>query len=153
MERHEYIEKLKTKFDISELVCSHVVSRFGEDAWRFFDDKTLQVLYLLRFEIFKAPIIINNGRHFTQRGLRCNRCRLVRMKTGPYLSSHVLGKGLDMDIVGYTAEQARNKVKANISMFPFPIKMEADVNWQHIDVIDMGTGDQLTMFTAGMLVI
>lgn len=147
MTRQECISKLKTKFKIGELVCNEVAAKFGEGAWRFLDDKILQVLYLLRFEIFNAPITINNGKNFTQRGLRCNRCQLVRTKTTPYLSAHVLGKAFDMDVKGYTAEQARNKIKQNIAKFPFPIRLEAKVNWVHIDVIDMGNGAKLTLFS------
>lgn len=147
MTRYEYISKLKTKFKITELVCPDVSKRFGDSAWRFFDDKILQVLYILRFEIFNAPITINNGTTLTQRGLRCNRCQLVKSKTTPYLSAHVLGKAFDMDVKGYTAEKARKKIKENLSKFPFPIRMEDKVTWLHVDVIDMGTGAKLTMFT------
>lgn len=146
MTRSECITKLKEKFKISELVCNEVYARFGEGAWRFLDDKILQVLYILRFVIFNAPITINNGKNFTQRGLRCNRCQLVKSKSTPYLSAHVLGKAFDLDVKGYTAEQARQKIKSNISKFPFPIRMENKVNWVHIDVIDMDNGAKLTMF-------
>ena len=146
MTRQECINRLKTKFKISELVCTDVYNKFGEGAWRFLDDKILQTLYILRFEIFDAPITINNGKNYTQRGLRCNRCQLVRSKSTSYLSAHVLGKAFDLDVKGYTAEQARKKIKENLAKFPFPIRMESDVSWLHIDVIDMGNGAKLTMF-------
>lgn len=146
MTRSECIAKLKTKFKIKELVCNEVLAKYGEGAWRFLDDRILQALYLLRFEIFNAPITINNGKNFTQRGLRCNRCQLVRSKSTPYLSAHVLGKAFDLDVKGYTAEQARKKIKENLNKFPFPIRMESGVNWVHIDVVDMGNGSKLTMF-------
>ena len=146
MTREECVSRLKTKFKISELVCADVYNRFGEGAWRFLDDRILQVLYILRFEIFDAPITINNGKNYTQRGLRCNRCQLVRSKSTPYLSAHVLGKAFDMDVKGYTADEARQKIKANLAKFPFPIRMESGVSWLHIDVIDMGSGAKLTMF-------
>ena len=55
MSRSECISKLKEKFKISELVCNEVYAKYGEGAWRFLDDRILQVLYLLRFEIFNAP--------------------------------------------------------------------------------------------------
>ena len=148
MTRSEVLNEVKKYFKIQELVCPDVYKRFGESAWRFLDTNLLHGLLLIRRDILKTPITVNNGSSFTQRGLRCNRCQLVRTKTTPYLSAHVLGKGIDFDAKGYTAAQSREKIKANIDLFPFPIRLEDGVNWVHFDVIDMENGQKLTLFTA-----
>lgn len=147
MERSEIIKELKKYFSIKELVCNDVYKKFGDSAWRFFDDKILHILLILRRDIFKSPITINNGTTFTQRGLRCNMCALVKGKKSVYLSAHILGKAFDMDIKGFTAAQARTIIKQNIDKIPYSFRMEDGVNWLHIDVIDMGNGKKLTMFT------
>lgn len=147
MTRVDIINELKRYFNVKELVCNDVYKKFGESSWRFLDEKILHVLLILRRDIFNAPITINNGSNFTQRGLRCNTCNLVKSKKAPYLSGHVLGKAFDMDIKGYTAAQARTKIKQNLDKIPYNFRMEDGVNWLHIDVMDMGNGNKLTMFT------
>ena len=70
----------------------------------------------------------------TQRGMRCNRCDMVKTKTTPYISAHILGKGGDFSVKGMTAEQARQKIKANAHLLPCPIRVEESVTWLHFDV-------------------
>lgn len=70
----------------------------------------------------------------TQRGMRCNRCDMVKSKTTPYISAHILGKGGDFTVKGMTADQARQKIKANAHLLPCPIRIENGVNWVHFDV-------------------
>lgn len=147
MTKKELVDEVKNYFKISELVCPDVYNKFGEGAWRFLDDRLLEALLIIRRDILQAPMTINNGHTFTQRGLRCNRCELVRKKNHPYLSAHVLGKGVDFDAKGFTAEQARKKIKENIDLFPFPIRLEEGCNWVHFDVIDSMNGKKLTTFS------
>lgn len=148
MERKEILEQVKKYFGIHELVCRDVYKKFGEGAWMFLDTDLLHLILILRTEIFKSPMTVNNWAvkgSFSQRGLRCNRCELVKSKQAPYLSAHILGKAIDCDVKGMTAEQARQMIKANIDKIPFNIRVEDRVNWLHVDVYD--GGKKLTMFT------
>lgn len=144
-QRIKYIKtEIKKYFNIKELVCPDVYKKFGESAWMFIDDRLIETIYILRTEILKVPMVVNNGSTFTQRGLRCNRCQIVRGKTAPYLSAHVMGKAIDFDAKGMTAEQVRKTIKSNINLLPYPIRLEEGVNWVHIDVYDGGS--KLTTF-------
>lgn len=81
-------------FSIKELVCKHVYDRYGEAATMFIDDRLIATLNTVREKILRAPMTVNNwhlGGSFTQRGLRCNLCDLVREKSERqqlYLSAH-----------------------------------------------------------------
>jgi hypothetical protein len=62
-------------------------------------------------------------------------CALVKEKKKNYLSSHILGKAGDFTIKGLTAQQARERVKANAHLLPCNIRMEDKVSWFHFDVL------------------
>ena len=101
MDRNELIDKLKPYFKIQELVCPHCYSKFGETSWQFISTELLSTLYVLRTKIFNKPITINTwkaGGQFSQRGLRCNMCQLVKSKSSIYLSAHCLGKAIDFNL-------------------------------------------------------
>ena len=136
----EVVEELKKYFKIQELVCPDVYKRFGEQAWYFFDESLLRTILWLRKTI-NVPITINNwvnGGNFSQRGLRCNTCEMVKSKTRPYLSAHILGKGVDLDVKGYTAQQTRDFIIEHAATLPCKIRLEKDVNWVHLDVRNFG---------------
>ncbi len=134
MTRQEILTAIKPYFDIDELVCDHTYKKWGEQAWQFLDTDYLHALLIIRRDILKKPMWCNSTQK-KQRGLRCNRCQMVRDKTGVYLSSHVLGKAGDFTITGMTAEEARQKIKANASLLPCNIRIEKGVNWLHFDVL------------------
>lgn len=134
MSREEILRAIRPYFDIQELVCDHTYSRWGEQAWQFLDTDYLHCLLVIRRDILKAPMWCN-GKGKTQRGLRCNRCAIVRGKSSVYLSSHILGKAGDFDVTGMKAEDVRKKIKANTALLPCPIRMEAGVSWLHFDVL------------------
>ena len=58
MDRNELIDKLKPYFEVSELVCPHCYSKFGESSWQFISTELLSTLYILRTKIFNKPITI-----------------------------------------------------------------------------------------------
>ena len=93
-------------FSVKELVCKHVYERYGENAAMFLDEKLIETLNVIREQILCAPMTVNNwhaGGNFTQRGLRCNICELVKSKTDAgslYLSAHMLGKAVDCNVEG-----------------------------------------------------
>lgn len=130
-------------FGLKELVCPEVYNKYGETAWEFFDPHLLETLDRLRVALHKK-IIINNwsaGGKFTQRGLRCNLCELVETKTKSkkiYMSSHILGKAVDFNVDGMTAEEVRKWIITHQNEIPYPICLEADVSWVHLDMRDKG---------------
>ena len=147
--RNEIIAQLKTKFNVKELVCPHTYDRFKENSWQFLNTELLETLLVLRFEIFNVGITVNTST-LTQRGLRCNICQLVKEKTMKninYLSSHCTGSGVDVDFAGYTAEKAREHIRKNADKFPYPIRLEKNVTWVHIDIYNDGSGKKIVEFT------
>ena len=134
MTREDIIRELHMYFQISELVCVHTHSKWGERSWQFLDTAYLHNLLVIRRDILQTPMICNHGTQ-TQRGLRCNRCEMVQQKSSVYLSSHMLGKAGDFTVKGMTAEEARARIRSNAGMLPYPLRMEAGVNWLHFDVL------------------
>lgn len=135
MTRTEIINALRPFFNIKELVCPHTLKKWGEQSWQFLDTDLLWCLLILRRDIIKRPMIVNNGSLYTQRGLRCNRCDMVRGRATVYLSAHVLGKGIDFTVSGMSANEARRLITANAGLFPCNIRLEKDVSWVHLDII------------------
>lgn len=134
MNREQIIRELHEYFQISELVCDHTHSEWGERAWQFLDTNYLACLLVIRRDILKAPMTCNHaGAH--QRGLRCNLCQIVKDKDKLYLSSHVLGKAGDFTVKGLTAQEARSRIRSNAHLLPCPIRMESSVSWLHFDVL------------------
>lgn len=134
MTRDELITSLRKYFQVSELVCPHTHSKWGERSWQFLDTAYLHNLLVIRRDILQAPMTCNHGNQL-QRGLRCNKCELVSSKKSTYLSSHVLGKAGDFTVKGMTAQEARSRIRNNAGMLPYPLRMEGGVNWLHIDTL------------------
>lgn len=147
MTRDDIIRDIRKFFHVSELVCDHTHSRWGERSWQFLDTDYLHALLIIRRYILQVPMTCNHdGAH--QRGLRCNMCELVKGKTRNYVSSHILGKAGDFTPKGMTAEQARQRIKANAHLLPCPIRLEAGVEWLHFDVLPQyGVTEKVYEFT------
>lgn len=148
MKRDEIIRQLKRYFQVSELVCNHTYSNWGEKSWQFLDTAFLHNLLVIRRDILQLPMVCNHGNQL-QRGLRCNRCDLVRQKDAVYLSSHLLGKAGDFTIPGITAQEARSRIRNSANLLPHPLRMEGGVSWLHIDVLPQyGITQKVYEFTA-----
>lgn len=146
MERSSIIKELGNYFKVSELVCPHTYKKWGEKSWQFLDTNLLWCILIIRRDIVAKPMIVNNS-SYTQRGLRCNRCDIVKKKASVYLSSHLLGKAIDFTVPGMTAEAVRNLIRKNIGLFPCQIRLEKDVTWTHFDVLPTyGTTAKLVEF-------
>ena len=146
--RDEIIRELHKYFQIRELVCEHTHSKWGERAWQFLDTNYLACLLVIRRDILQLPMTCNHDGE-NQRGLRCNRCELVRDKGSVYLSSHVLGKAGDFTVQGITAQEARSRIRNMAHLLPCPIRMEGGVSWLHFDVLPQyGITDKVYEFTA-----
>lgn len=148
LNREQIIRELHNYFQIRELVCGHTFSEWGERAWQFLDTNFLACLLIIRRDILQAPMVCNHD-EADQRGLRCNRCELVKDKSSVYLSSHVLGKAGDFTVRGLTAQEARSRIRSMAHLLPCPIRLEGGVNWLHFDVLpQFGITDKVYEFTA-----
>lgn len=134
MTRDNLIQQLMQYFQVSELVCPHTHSKWGERSWQFLDTAYLENLLVIRRDILQVPMTCNYGAQ-RQRGLRCNICELVAEKKGVYLSSHLLGKAGDFTVKGMTAQKARDRIKEQAHMLPHPLRIEGGVSWLHIDTL------------------
>ena len=146
------IERIKKYFKIEELACPHISKRDGDKAWVYFDPRLLANLVFVR-EGIGLPIYANNwaiGGNLSQRGLRCNICPLVKEKTSLeklYMTPHT-GMALDFDVKGMSALEVRNWIKAHEDEMPYPCRLEADVNWVHMDTRTDGKNGKVTYFYA-----
>ena len=134
MNRENIIRELHDYFQISELVCPHTHSKWGERAWQFLDTDFLHCLLIIRRDILKVGMVCNT-KTSTQRGLRCNQCELVKEKSKVYLSSHILGKAGDFTCKGMTAQEARSRIRNMAHLLPCNIRLENGVSWLHFDVL------------------
>lgn len=127
-------KKFEEIFKPEELVSKLFYDRFEDKngIYLLFDDNLKETIEVIRSEIDR-PMICNNWAkqgQFQQRGFRSYDCSIGAPK-----SAHKEGKAIDFDIVGYTAEQARNLiVQRCIKKLTHPIRIEEGVNWIHIDV-------------------
>ena len=91
--------------------------------------------------------MICNNESFTQRGIRCNLCEMVKNKSITYMSAHILGKAGDFTVIGMSAEKARQLIISQVDLLPFSIRMEANVSWLHIDTLaQWGIKEKIHLF-------
>jgi hypothetical protein len=143
---------IPTYFALKELVCPDVFNFYGETAWQFFDDRLLNTLDLVRDKLNK-PIFVNNWyMHdaerlkaglplFDERGLRCLKCSLVQghiIDGTMYCSPHLRGVAADFDVEGMNASEVRLWLAKNEAILPWPVRLEANVDWVHLDTVDVG---------------
>jgi hypothetical protein len=162
MTKKDIIQNLKDCFLIQELVCPHTYAAFGEKSWQFLDRDLLQTIWIVRKDIVKVPMFINNwhywkssaahGSLFDERGFRCNICDLCKQKTINgvlYLSAHANGAGIDFDAQGLTVAEVHELIRTKAYLLPVRVRMEEGVNWNHLDIYDDPlTTDQFTTFNA-----
>lgn len=150
------INKIRKYFDTQELVCKHVYDKFGDDALKFFDQRLLETLYVIRTNI-DLPIYVNNwaiGGNLSQRGIRCTVCSLVREKVDlrkVYMSTHMQGNGIDFDVKGMTANEVRQWIVKNQILLPYPVRLEDDESaptWCHLDLRNDGKQGKVIFFHA-----
>ena len=156
MSDEEIIQRIKKYFKIEEFVNKKTASKYGEVSWQFLCPRLLHTMLIIREEIAK-PITINTwhkGGRFSQRGLRTNIGQIVRKKTQRgilYLSAHTMGKAVDFDVAGMSAEQVRMWIKANSIIFPYKIRLEhkmkgKNISWVHLDVFSKETNNKIYLF-------
>lgn len=156
MERAELIKAFKKYFGIKELVSKRVFEKRGELAWGEFDTRLLEVVLVIRRDILKVPLIVNNwanGGQYQQRGYRENLCEIVKKKTDAgvlYMMAHN-GKALDFSSPKMTADEMRDAIVKDADKLPYPIRMEKKEQaptWVHVDVRvdDLNCKDKITWF-------
>lgn len=119
MTRQEIITELKKYFDIKELVCNHIYSKFGTQSWMFLSTQLLHTLLVLRSDILNIPMVVNTGT-LKQRGMRCNMCPIVKSKTSAYVSSHCFDK--DTEVLTNNGWKKYNKILNSDILFTYNIK-------------------------------
>ena len=138
-------------FDIKEVVCPEVFHKYGQTAWSFFDSRLLVTMESLRIRLNKQ-IFINNWDikgQFSQRGFRCIQCSLVQdaVKNNVlYCSAHMTGQAYDFDVEGLVAEEVRQYIIKNANLWPYPIRLESDTSWCHLDT--RGGISKVTLFNS-----
>jgi hypothetical protein len=99
------------------------------------------------------PLVCNNwyaGGQLDERGFRANLDPLVASKTKAgklYCSAHCRGQAIDLSSGKMTAEEMRRWIRQHREDLPYPVRMEKDVNWLHLDVANTTT-DILVEFKA-----
>lgn len=147
-------------FDLEELVCKHVYDKYGDIAWSWFDPRLLETVHWIR-EKMNTPMFANdwkqggsivNGKRkiYSQRGLRCNQCQLVKKATKDdviYMTSHARGQAGDFIFQGMLAEEVRQWIISKRLYLPHKIRLEDKVSWVHIDVCNL-TNDRVYLFNS-----
>ena len=117
---------VKKNFNIKEFVSKRVYKKYGESAWKFICPRLLETMVFIRKELNK-PITINNwssGGKFQQRGLRSNLGYIFYSKfkkSVMYLSAHVMGKAVDFDVQGMTANEVREWLVNHLVLPVLPV--------------------------------
>lgn len=144
---------IKDYFDLQEIVCPEVYKKYGQLAWLFFDPRLLATMLALRQRLNKA-IYVNNwkeGGSDTQKGLRCILCALVQkviIDKILYMSEHMEGQAWDFQVEGLHAEEVRQYIITNKNLWPYPIRLEADVSWVHMGTRNDGSVSKVILFNA-----
>lgn len=133
MTRDGILKEIKKFFDVEELVCDHILAKWGEKSWQFLDTDYLHALLVIRRDIIKKPMYCNS-KTSKQKGMRCNMCQMVKEKKSVYLSSHLFGKAGDFTSPYMKAEEMRRLIKENADLLPCPVRIEGGVSWLHFDV-------------------
>lgn len=132
-----------------EVVSKLVYTRYKDESIRFMDNRLLETLDIIR-EILGVPLVVNDwywGGKNQQRGLRENVCQIVKSKGNTlYLSAHCAGRGFDAVSAKMSAEQMRKKIVVNAYKLPYPIRMENNVTWLHVDLNMLPNAHKITLF-------
>lgn len=119
-------------FRLEELIPKETFEYFGHSAWQLFPPDSLEMLDDLR-DFFGVPITCNDwlqGGKLQFRGYRPMWCNV-----GAKGSMHRQGRAFDLDVEGYTAEQARQNIleHKDSPLLKRIQRMESSVGWLHID--------------------
>lgn len=135
---------MKSKyFELQELVRPEVYAKYGEKGWDFFDPRLIETIDFLK-EHFGWVMTANDyiwGGSIHQRGFRDNLSPIVTRackENRLYCSAHMRGQAIDFKVRDMESEEARKKIIEIAKLLPYPIRLEGNVSWVHLDVVDTG---------------
>ena len=76
-----------------------------------------------------------------------NTTLIIRRNGKISIQGNCLGKAVDFHTNKFTPEQCRQKIKDNIDLFEYPIRLEEDVNWVHVDCYTLDSNKKLVTFS------
>ena len=138
-------------FDRDEIFCPEVYHKYGDFAWNFMDVRLLITMEAIRMRLNKAIYVNDYAVHgkFTQRGFRCVQCALMKKVYSDgilFTDPHSLGKAIDFDVQGLIAGEVRDYLIKNKNLWPYPIRLEDNVNWIHLDILNNSGTDKVITF-------
>lgn len=120
----------------------HEPENINSDYIKYIKERSIAGLPIIEEDVPKPPSGL-----LDERGLRCNLCDLVKTKTKSgtvYVSPHILGMADDFVVQGRLAEETRQFLLKNRNNIPFPIRLEKNVSWVHMDCEE--TGEKVHLF-------
>lgn len=99
------------------------------------DSRLIETIDWIREQLGR-PIYINNyifGGTNQYRGWRPDDCSV-----GARFSAHKEGLAVDFSVSDMTAQEVRGWLKINSNRLPYPIRLEEDVSWVHLDLKNSG---------------
>lgn len=120
-----------------------------EQGWEIIDKKLLITLDFIR-NLIKQPMVVNNwhnGGAWKYRGARTTNSADYRV--GSYHSVRKDRKVMaaDFSCALLSAEAIRTLIVQNADKLPYPIRLEKDVKWVHVDVAEK-KGYKVYLFNA-----
>jgi len=158
MEKIEIVNSVKKYFKLQELVPENVFKKYSDTAWDFLNEKALHTLLVLRTDILKVPIIINDwsfGGMHQQRGLRTNMSDIIKNKTDKGqidCGAHIFGMAWDLVSTKMSADDMRKTIIKEQKKLPYPVRLEdgkSAPTWCHIDTrVSLNQKDKIYLFKA-----
>ena len=116
-------------FSVHELVPQEVYEKWGDKALMFLDDRALITLDALRERY--GSITVNNW--FWGGNRQWSGLRTENSPYGSQYSQHRFGRAFDCVFKYTTAEEVRQDILADHSLFPFINSLEMGTSWLHWD--------------------
>lgn len=115
-------------FSIKELVPKDTYNKYRERAWMFIDPRLCVVLDELRKQV--GPVVINSvAWDRNESGFRHPGCEYYSPT-----SQHSHGRAADCVSNSWEASNVRQKILSGEIQFSYPVTLEDNVSWLHIDV-------------------
>ena len=118
-------------FAIHELVPPKIYKKYGENAWRFIPVILIESMDTIKDRFPNGTMTINNYKWGGDRSWSG-----LRTSDSPYYSEtsmHSFGKAFDAVFSAYDAEEVRNDIISNPTMYPHIKGLELGVSWVHAD--------------------
>ena len=118
-------------FKTQELVDKETYDLLGENALKLFNPGLLIDLDRLRDDLDKKIIV--NTWYWKQGGYKDRGFRTKKSEVGNLSSQHRIGNAIDFQVEGMDAVDVRTYIMKNKDRYHTINRMEAKVNWVHID--------------------